>query len=226
VNTDMQDSSKTLWSEVREVRAGVQKLVRRIPPQYELAIHRIRSRYNPMEIRYSRDPVAIARWVEQYPHDEFLVEADLVPAGSQEVHDAGGYPERRSWAACFLIEVSNVSDPKETRGRLLAATCFLTLSILRRYPKILPYIIQGNSSLWCLYFDPGLAALPVCSSVVVQERIKSTAQQALDYLHHGSYSILPVNSFVMPKTAAGWDLKHSEIQAILSQRHESERLSV
>jgi len=31
---------------------------------------------------------------------------------------------------------------------------------------------------------------------------------------------------VMPKTAAGWDLKHSEIQAILSQRHESERLSV
>ncbi len=211
----MPNSQGTLWS---EVRGGVSKLIQRVPPEYELAIHRVRNQYNPVGVLYSRDPAVIARWVESSPHDDYLVETELVRAGSQEVADVCGRPERRPWAACFLIEVRGCTDHKEKQGRLIAACGVLTCMILRAYPKVHPFIVQRDTGLWCLYFDPGMAALPVCCSAVVQDRIKNTALRTLHYLDPGVYSINPTSSFEMPRKASGWDLRHEDIQAILERR--------
>lgn len=201
-------------SEWNEIRSGVSKLINRIPPEYELAIHRVRNQYEPVGVLYSRDPVRIARWVEQNPYDDYLIETELVPAGSQEVADVCGRPERRPWAACFLIECS---DHKEKQGRLIAACGVLTCTILRSYPRVLPFIVQNDTGLWCLYFDPGLAALPVCCSAVVLERIKNTALRTLKYLDDfRRYGINPTSSFEMPRKASGWDLQHENIRSMTS----------
>lgn len=192
--------SQCLWA---EVRAGVSKLINRIPEEYELAIHRVRG-YEPVEILYSRDPVAIARWAEQSPHDDYLVETDLVPAGSQEVDDCCGHPERRIWAACFLIETRYCGDGNEKAGRLKAASGVLTAILIKAYPRVQPFIIQNDTGLWCLYYDPDLAALPYTCSSVVQDRIKKRALDTLRYLSPGHYSINPTASFEMPRLASGW----------------------
>lgn len=185
-----------------DLRNGLLKVFRHLPAGHQLSIVKVRNRFDIVKPDFTGTSVdQIASFIEREPGADYLAEIDLLTMDGNKAR----------WGVCFYSQIRDSRSDLEYRGRMLSLLTLLDCQIAGASHGMTPVHVQGREGIYSLYLSSRFtkASLPVAS--IAMDRLCQCAEEALNLLSPGFYSISPTSAFELPRRACDYDLQRNDL---------------